>query len=98
MPLLLREQREAALEDARARGMQVARGGAEELEQTRPFGLVAAAFGCDRSSGDPRRAAIADLLSQNVEGIAIVAPRTTVLSLLAELPVSVPIVAAQGEP
>jgi len=43
-------------------------------------------------------AAIADLLSQNVEGIAIVAPRTTVLSLLAELPLSVPIVAAQGEP
>jgi DNA-binding LacI/PurR family transcriptional regulator len=43
-------------------------------------------------------AAIADLLSQNVEGIAIVAPRTTVLSLLAELPVSVPIVAAQGDP
>jgi DNA-binding LacI/PurR family transcriptional regulator len=43
-------------------------------------------------------AAITELLSQNVEGIAIVAPRTTVLSLLAELPVSVPIVAAQGEP
>ena len=42
--------------------------------------------------------AISELLSQDVEGIAIVAPRTTVLSLLAELPVSVPIVAAQGEP
>jgi DNA-binding LacI/PurR family transcriptional regulator len=43
-------------------------------------------------------AAITDLLSQDVEGIVIVAPRTTVLSLLAELPMDVPIVAAQGEP
>jgi DNA-binding LacI/PurR family transcriptional regulator len=42
--------------------------------------------------------AISDLLSQDVEGIAIVAPRTTVLSLLAALPMNVPIVAAQGEP
>jgi AAA ATPase domain len=53
---------DGTLEDARARGMQVARGRAEELEQSRPFGL-AAAFGCDRSSADPRRAAIADLLA-----------------------------------
>ena len=30
-----------ALADARSRGMQVAAGRAEELEQTRPFGLVA---------------------------------------------------------
>jgi predicted ATPase len=52
-----------ALADARSRGMQVARGRAEELEQTRPFGLVAAAFGCERSAADPRRAAIADLLA-----------------------------------
>ena len=43
-------------------------------------------------------AAIEDLLSQDVEGIVIVAPRTTVLSLLAELPMNVPIVAAQGDP
>jgi predicted ATPase len=56
---------DAALEDARARGMQVARGRAEELEQHRPFGLVAAAFGCVRSSADPRRAAIADLLASH---------------------------------
>jgi DNA-binding CsgD family transcriptional regulator len=54
---------ETALEDARGRGMQVARGRAVELEQTRPFGLVAAAFGCERSSADRRRAAIADLLA-----------------------------------
>ncbi len=43
-------------------------------------------------------AAIEELLSQNVEGIAIVAPRTSVLSRLAALPMNVPIVAAQGEP
>jgi DNA-binding LacI/PurR family transcriptional regulator len=42
-------------------------------------------------------AAVEELLSQNVEGIVIVAPRTTVLSHLAMLPVNVPIVAAQGE-
>jgi len=52
-----------ALDDARARGMQVARGWAVELEQTRPFGLVAAAFGCERSAAEPRRAAIAGLLA-----------------------------------
>ena len=56
---------DTAVEDARARGMQVARGRAEELEQHRPFGLVAAAFGCVRSSADSRRAAIADLLSSH---------------------------------
>ena len=43
-------------------------------------------------------AAIEELLSQNVEGIVIVAPRTSVLSRLAALPMNVPIVAAQGEP
>src|SRR6516225_5455835 len=59
---------EGALEDARVRGMQVARGRAEELEQSRPFGLVAAAFGCERSSADPRRAAIADLLASPMGG------------------------------
>ena len=42
-------------------------------------------------------AAIEDLLSQEVEGIVIVAPRTSVLSRLAALSMSVPIVAAQGE-
>ena len=54
---------EAALQDARGRGMQVAAARAEELEQTRPFGLVAGAFGCVRTSPDPRRAAIAALLA-----------------------------------
>jgi len=41
---------QCVLEDALARDMQVARGRAEELEQNRPFGLVAAAFGCVRVS------------------------------------------------
>jgi len=57
---------EHVLADARARGMQVVRSRAVELEQTRPFGLVAAAFGCDRSAADPRRAAIAGLLASPV--------------------------------
>ncbi|MCL2585423.1 MAG: LacI family DNA-binding transcriptional regulator [Streptosporangiales bacterium] len=42
-------------------------------------------------------AAVEDLLDQDVEGIVIVAPRTAVLSHLASLPLTVPIVAAQGE-
>jgi predicted ATPase len=59
---------DAVLEDARGRGMQVAAGGAEELERTRPFGLVAGAFGCARSSPDPRRAAIGELLGAGASG------------------------------
>jgi DNA-binding CsgD family transcriptional regulator/tetratricopeptide (TPR) repeat protein len=51
------------LAGAAARGMQVAAGGAEELERSRPFGLLAGAFGCVPASGDPRRAAIGALLS-----------------------------------
>jgi predicted ATPase len=54
---------DAALQEARGRGMQVAAGQARELERARPFGLVADAFGCSRSAPDPRRAAIAALLS-----------------------------------
>ena len=52
-----------ALEDAAGRGMRVAAGRAEELERTRPFGVLAAALRCARSSPDPRRAAIAGLLA-----------------------------------
>ena len=51
------------LAEAAARGMQVAAGGAEELERSRPFGLLAGAFGCVPTTGDPRRAAIGSLLS-----------------------------------
>jgi len=54
---------DAALDDARRRGLQVVAGRAEELEGMRPFGLVASAFECVRSAADPRRAAIAELLS-----------------------------------
>jgi DNA-binding CsgD family transcriptional regulator len=57
-----------ALADARGRGLAVVAGRAEELEQTRPFGLVAAAFGCARASRDPRRAAIGDLLAGGTSG------------------------------
>jgi len=57
-----------ALQDARGRGMQVVTGRAEELERTRPFGLLAAAFGCASSSPDPRRAAIAALLATHGRG------------------------------
>ena len=49
-----------ALADTRSRDMQVAAGRAEELEQTRPFGLVTGAFGCAWASLDPRRAAIGE--------------------------------------
>ena len=52
-----------ALEDALGRGMQVVSGRAEELERTRPFGVMTDAFSCSRSSPDPRRAAIAGLLA-----------------------------------
>ena len=52
-----------ALEDAVGRGMRVAAGRAEELERTRPFGVLAATLGCARSSPDARRAAIAALLA-----------------------------------
>lgn len=48
---------------ARGRDFQVASGRAQELERTRPFGLMADAFGCDGAPSDPRRAAIASLLS-----------------------------------
>ena len=56
------------LQDARGRDMPVAAGRAEELERTRPFGVLAAAFGCTRSSPDPRRAAIAGLLASQGAG------------------------------
>jgi tetratricopeptide (TPR) repeat protein len=52
-----------ALDDARARGLQVVTGRAQELERTRPFGVLADAFACDGSSPDPRRRAIAALLA-----------------------------------
>jgi predicted ATPase len=52
-----------ALEAARSRGLEVVAGRGWDLERNRPFGLLADAFGCSRSSPDPRRAAIAALLA-----------------------------------
>ena len=57
-----------ALEKARCRGLRAAAGRAAELERTRPFGLVAAMFGCTRSAPDPRRAAIGELLASGDRG------------------------------
>jgi DNA-binding CsgD family transcriptional regulator/tetratricopeptide (TPR) repeat protein len=59
------------LAQARARGLQVVAGRAEELEQTRPFGLMAGAFHCVRSSADPRRAEIAELLSTGADATQV---------------------------
>jgi DNA-binding NarL/FixJ family response regulator/tetratricopeptide (TPR) repeat protein len=57
-----------ALDRARSRGCAVALAQAEELEGSRPFGVIAEALGCDRSSPDPRRTAIAALLSAHGAG------------------------------
>ena len=51
------------LTQARGRGMGVAAGRAGELESARPFGIIAEALECARPSADPRRSAIAALLS-----------------------------------
>jgi hypothetical protein len=48
-------QLEGALAYVAVRGMQVAAGRADELEQARPFGLMAGAFGCIPASADFRR-------------------------------------------
>ncbi len=48
---------------ARDRGFQVVLGRGEEVERTRPFGIMAEALDCVRSSPDPRRSAIAALLT-----------------------------------
>jgi ATP/maltotriose-dependent transcriptional regulator MalT len=58
----------AAIEEAESRHLQVVAGRAEELDQTRPFGLAAGVFGCVSSSADPRRAAIAGLLAAQGDG------------------------------
>jgi DNA-binding CsgD family transcriptional regulator/tetratricopeptide (TPR) repeat protein len=52
-----------ALQAARDRDFQVASAKAEEMEQNRPFGVMAAALGCARGAADPRRAVIGDLIS-----------------------------------
>ncbi|MBO0804727.1 MAG: substrate-binding domain-containing protein [Nocardiopsaceae bacterium] len=67
----------------------------EDAARERGFYATVAHLGS--VSPDAITAAVEDLLGQDVEGIAIVAPRTAVLSHLASLPLTVPIVAAQGE-
>jgi predicted ATPase len=62
------------LDHAGGRGFQVSVGRGEELERTRPFAVVAGAFECARSSPDPRRAAIATLLTTH--GVAAQGPIT----------------------
>ena len=57
-----------ALEKARCRCLRVAAARAAELEQARPFGLVAGVFGCSRSAPDPRRTAIGELLARGHGG------------------------------
>jgi predicted ATPase len=44
-------------------GLQVAAGRAEELDQGRPFGVMARVLGCDAASADPRRARIEAMLA-----------------------------------
>ena len=50
-------------DEARADGMRVAVGAAHPFETTRPFGALAAALDLRRSSDDPRRASIAEILA-----------------------------------
>lgn len=57
-----------ALHRALARGWDIASAQGEELERSRPFGVVAGAFGCVKSSADPRRVAIAELLGTHGAG------------------------------
>jgi DNA-binding CsgD family transcriptional regulator len=80
-----------ALDAARARGLEVVAGRGQDLERTRPFGLLADGFGCSRSSPDQQRAAIAALLAthageqaraeQVAAAVAEVAARNDVPSL-----------------
>ncbi len=58
---------EQAVEHARRRGFRVFAARAEELESSRPFGVIADALGCERSSTDPRRAAIARSIAPDLD-------------------------------
>jgi ATP/maltotriose-dependent transcriptional regulator MalT len=53
---------------AEAGGFRIFVGRAEELERTRPFGVIVQALGCTRDSTDPRRAEIGRLISGDREG------------------------------
>jgi DNA-binding LacI/PurR family transcriptional regulator len=66
-------------------------------DAAREWGYYATVAHLAAVSPEAISAAVGDLLTQNVEGVVIVAPRTAVLSRLAALAGSIPIVAAQGE-
>ncbi len=53
---------------AARRGFTACYGRAEELERTRPFGVLADALGCTRRSPDPQRAAIGQLVIGDLTG------------------------------
>lgn len=56
------------LEMAERRGCELAHAKADEMEQTRPFGVIADALGCVRSASDHRRANLAALLTAHARG------------------------------
>lgn len=58
----------AAIDAAREAGIPIQTAVGEELEQMRPFGLLARALGCTDSSADPHRQAIAALIRTREEG------------------------------
>ncbi|MGH8905790.1 MAG: helix-turn-helix transcriptional regulator [Egibacteraceae bacterium] len=53
---------------AEGRGLQIFQGRGEELEITRPFGVLADALGCRRRSPDPARSAIGRLITGDMGG------------------------------
>ena len=55
-----------ALDRARARDLRIVSARGEELERTRPFGVVAEALGCRESARDPELAKVGRLLSSHV--------------------------------
>ena len=57
----------AAADEARSRGMRVYLGRAEELEQTRPFGLIASLLESADPSPEPRLRVLGDLLTRGGE-------------------------------
>lgn len=59
---------QSVVDDARTRGLAVFCGQAHPFERTRPFGLVASAFGLSRRTRDPRRAKIGALLGGERSG------------------------------
>ena len=68
---------EEALAAAERQGFQVFHGRCEQLERLRPFVAIAEAFGCTRTSPDPRLAAIASLVAPEPDEVGDVAQAGT---------------------